>query len=106
MASTGQTLYQGMRNDEPRIQELAALEDTASDIDFYQDDIDLEETSVGSSDLEREWEENKEQLRLLFSLVIFPFVGKWLGRKFSFWVWSRCLSHLTSSGTKARLIGA
>lgn len=44
-----------------------------------------EEDSLYSFDAQAEWEESKEQLSALFSLVIFPFVGKWLGKKFSFW---------------------
>ncbi|KAI8092788.1 uncharacterized protein BX664DRAFT_328156, partial [Halteromyces radiatus] len=36
-------------------------------------------------DAEAQWEENIAQLNALCSLVIFPFVGKWLGRKCSFW---------------------
>jgi hypothetical protein len=51
------------------------------------DDLDeqYDDDSFYSSDAEAEWEESKQQLNALFSLVIFPFVGKWLGKKFSFW---------------------
>lgn len=44
-----------------------------------------EEDDYSDYDAEAEWEESKEQLSSLFSLVVFPFVGKWLGKKFSFW---------------------
>ncbi|KAI7867750.1 kinase-like domain-containing protein [Spinellus fusiger] len=36
-------------------------------------------------DAEEEWEESKEQIHQLLSLVVFPFIGKWLGKKFAFW---------------------
>jgi hypothetical protein len=51
------------------------------------DDIDnhYDQESLYSYDADAEWEESKQQLFSLFSLVIFPFAGKWLGKKFSFW---------------------
>ncbi|KAI9322895.1 hypothetical protein BX666DRAFT_667504 [Dichotomocladium elegans] len=70
----------------------------------YQDDISIdddidsergyvsEDESYYSYDAEAEWEESKAQMSALFSLVIFPFVGRWLGKKFSFWLWSRYLA--------------
>lgn len=63
----------------------------------YEDDISIDDdidtdggyVSEGDSyysyDAEAEWEESKAQINALFSLVIFPFVGRWLGKKFSFW---------------------
>ena len=34
---------------------------------------------------EQEWEESMEQLRQLVSIVLLPFLGKWLGRRWSYW---------------------
>lgn len=56
--------------------------DEDNDVRAFTDD---EDDSLYSYDAEAEWEESKEQLSALFSMVIFPFVGKWLGKKFSFW---------------------
>ncbi|CAO3596781.1 unnamed protein product [Absidia cylindrospora] len=56
---------------------------------YYDNDDDEDDYSEYSYDAEAEWEESKAQMNALFSLVIFPFVGRWLGRKLSFWVWSR-----------------
>ncbi|KAI9274564.1 hypothetical protein BDA99DRAFT_497917 [Phascolomyces articulosus] len=62
----------------------------------YEDDISIDDEiyseggdSYYTYDAEAEWEETKEQFNALFSLVVFPFVGRWLGKKFSFWLWSR-----------------
>ncbi|KAI8337829.1 hypothetical protein EDC96DRAFT_523462 [Choanephora cucurbitarum] len=44
-----------------------------------------EEDSLYSYDAEAEWEESKQQLNALFSLVLFPLVGRWLGKKVAFW---------------------
>ena len=37
------------------------------------------------SDAQREWEASLEQLQMLLTLVIVPFAGKFLGRKFAYW---------------------
>ncbi|KAG5458085.1 MAG: hypothetical protein BJ554DRAFT_1767 [Olpidium bornovanus] len=50
--------------------------DSSADEEWYSDDDD--------ADFEREWEENKEQIRLLFTQMIIPFLGRWLGRRFGF----------------------
>jgi hypothetical protein len=34
---------------------------------------------------QQEWEESLEQLQQLVSIVIMPFVGRYFGRKLSFW---------------------
>ena len=37
------------------------------------------------SDAQREWEASLEQLQLLVTMVLVPFAGKFLGRKFAYW---------------------
>ncbi|KAK3944957.1 hypothetical protein QBC46DRAFT_336805 [Diplogelasinospora grovesii] len=41
------------------------------------------------SDAQREWEASLEQLELLLTMVLVPFAGKYLGRKFAYWSWAR-----------------
>ncbi|KAK3499023.1 uncharacterized protein B0T23DRAFT_6463 [Neurospora hispaniola] len=41
------------------------------------------------SDAQKEWEQSLEQLQLLLNLVLIPFAGKFLGRKFAYWSWGR-----------------
>lgn len=38
-----------------------------------------------NSDADREWKESMQQLELLLSLVIVPYMGKYFGRKFAYW---------------------
>jgi len=38
-----------------------------------------------------EWEENLRHLHLIVSIVVLPYIGKWLGRKWSFWLYARHL---------------
>lgn len=37
----------------------------------------------------QEWEEGVQQLRMAFQLVIIPFLGKWFGRQWSYWLFAR-----------------
>lgn len=63
------------------------------DILNMSDVASIDSTSTASSDdydeeyriAQREWEESLEQLRTIFSIVLLPFFGKWLGRKWSYW---------------------
>lgn len=62
------------------------------------DDIDsLPSSSAGSStsvspseeealsDAEREWRESLQQLELLLTMVLVPYLGKYFGRKCAYW---------------------
>ncbi|KAK3685476.1 hypothetical protein B0T22DRAFT_482440 [Podospora appendiculata] len=42
-----------------------------------------------TSNAQEEWEASLEQLQLLLTMVLVPFAGKFLGRKFAYWSWAR-----------------
>ncbi|KAI1500793.1 hypothetical protein F5X99DRAFT_227113 [Biscogniauxia marginata] len=46
-------------------------------------------TSEDEYDAQREWEQSLEQLQLLLTMILVPFAGKYLGRKFAYWSWAR-----------------
>jgi uncharacterized Fe-S cluster-containing MiaB family protein len=48
-------------------------------------DSDLDTLSEYSSDAEAEWRESIEQLELLLSMVLVPFIGKYFGRRCAYW---------------------
>jgi hypothetical protein len=48
----------------------------------------LDSDSSDLSDAQREWEASLEQLQLLLTMIVMPFAGKFLGRKFAYW--SKC----------------
>ena len=54
-----------------------SLDDLASNASYESDDEDRL--------AEKEWEESLQQLQQLVSVVIMPFFGKWLGRRWSHW---------------------
>ncbi|KAI7818803.1 hypothetical protein BC939DRAFT_506281 [Gamsiella multidivaricata] len=87
-------------------QRIWDIDEGLSDIESIDGDSDFSEFSTTSStstrDIEREWNENLEQGRQLFAIVIFPFVGRWLGKKVSYWIWTAFLKH----HYKIRAIGA
>ena len=55
------------------------------------DDSDDLTTSdeADESDAEREWKESLQQLELLMSMVLVPYLGKYFGRKFAYWGWKQ-----------------
>ena len=65
--------------------------ETPSPTDDFQDEIDtLPSTDTSSSedeesDADREWRESLQQLELLLSMVIVPFLGRYFGRKCAYW---------------------
>lgn len=64
--------------------EIASLpsESTAtSDLETLSDD--------DYSDAEEEWNESLQQLELLLTMVVVPFIGKYLGRKCAYWGWTK-----------------
>lgn len=65
--------------------------ETPSPTDGFEDEIDtLPSTDTSSSDGEesdadREWRESLQQLELLLSMILIPFVGRYFGRKCAYW---------------------
>ncbi len=49
------------------------------------DDLTIDESDLEESDADREWKESMQQLELLLSMVIVPYLGKYFGRKFAYW---------------------
>ncbi|TFK36821.1 hypothetical protein BDQ12DRAFT_724650 [Crucibulum laeve] len=64
----------------PRSQ--ASLDDLSSNASSYDSDEDYRLA-------EQEWQESLQQLQQLLSIVLLPFLGKWLGRRWSHWAYDR-----------------
>ncbi|ORY68755.1 uncharacterized protein BCR38DRAFT_424240 [Pseudomassariella vexata] len=60
--------------------DLDSLPSTSTD-SYNSDDADF--------DAQQEWERSIEQLQLLLTMILVPFAGKYLGRKFAYWSWAR-----------------
>ncbi|KAI9826668.1 MAG: hypothetical protein M1819_007302 [Sarea resinae] len=62
-----------------------------------QDEVDslpesISSSSLGSeeeSDAEREWRESLQQLELLLTMMVVPYLGKYFGRKCAYWGWAK-----------------
>jgi hypothetical protein len=59
-----------------------------------QDEVDSLPSSIVSSDLDdehgdsdaqKEWEASLQQLELLITMVVVPYIGKYFGRKCAYW---------------------
>ncbi|KAG9190945.1 hypothetical protein G6011_09033 [Alternaria panax] len=44
------------------------------------------------SDADREWKESLQQLELLLTMVMVPYLGKYFGRKAAYWGWAKFMS--------------
>jgi Mitochondrial import 2 len=58
------------------------------DVDSLPGSLDSDSESDGGSDYsdaEREWRESLQQLELLLSMVVIPYLGKYVGRKCAYW---------------------
>ncbi|KAI9849851.1 MAG: hypothetical protein M1837_000065 [Sclerophora amabilis] len=72
-------------------------DDRDDDIDFLPSSVDSSSLGSGEdddedeeeSDAEREWKESLQQLELLLTMVVVPFLGKYFGRKCAYWGWAR-----------------
>ena len=64
---------------------ISSLDSSLSSSDPWDDEERL---------LQQEWEESMEDLQRLFTFVLMPFLGKWLGRRWSHWgaCYTRCLN--------------
>jgi hypothetical protein len=49
--------------------------------DYSSDDDDERERAL----IREEWEDSLRQMQMLFSIVLVPFFGKWMGRRWSYW---------------------
>lgn len=47
--------------------------------------VDSESEAEDGSDAEREWKESLQQLELLLTMVLVPYLGKYFGRRCAYW---------------------
>lgn len=66
---------------------------TGSHVEEHEDELDslpsISDSEMDSDDVdaeaEREWRESLQQLQLLLTLVLVPYIGKYFGRKCAYW---------------------
>ncbi|KAH0559473.1 hypothetical protein GP486_004008 [Trichoglossum hirsutum] len=68
--------------------------DSRDDVDSLPGSLDSSDSgsdggSSDYSDAEREWRESLQQLELLLSMVIVPYLGKYVGRRCAYWGWAK-----------------
>ncbi|KAG8948576.1 hypothetical protein FRC04_009478 [Tulasnella sp. 424] len=67
----------------------ASISISSGSSDGYYDSDD--ELDFVRKQQQKEWEEGIEQLQVLVSAVLIPVIGKWLGRRWSGWLFDRYL---------------
>ncbi|KOS20191.1 Uncharacterized protein tam7 [Escovopsis weberi] len=92
--------------------DIAAMRDSParhSDNDDGDDDVDslpsistadLYSEPDSESDAQAEWERSMEQLQLLLTMILVPWVGKLLGRKFAYWGWGKYMDWVHNAQVK------
>ena len=68
----------------------------------YSDDDDERERAL----IREEWEDSLRQMQMLFSIVLVPFFGKWMGRRWSYWGEFVRRHHITNTGAEKMTIRA
>jgi len=60
---------------------------SSNDVDSLPESVATSSTAEDqeASDLNREWRESLQQLELLLTMVLIPYVGKYFGRKLAYW---------------------
>ncbi|KAM0244646.1 hypothetical protein ACHAQJ_010739 [Trichoderma viride] len=72
----------------------------ASSLSDNKDDVDSLPSESTSSDLyseadseaQEEWDRSLEQVQLLLTMILVPWVGKLFGRKFAYWSWGKYMN--------------
>lgn len=72
----GDNSFDGPASDNDEIDSLPSSDDS-SDMSSI--------SSEYKSDAQKEWEASLQQLELLLTMVVVPYMGKYFGRKFAYW---------------------
>lgn len=81
MAATSESLFEvtdPILSEKDNNDDLDSLPSISTD-EIYSDEEDYDD------DAQAEWERSLEQVQMLLTMVIVPFVGKYFGRKFAYW---------------------
>lgn len=72
----------------------SSLTDTKDDVDSLpSDDTSSDIFSEADSEAQEEWDRSLEQVQLLLTMILVPWIGKLFGRKFAYWS-ECCLGNL------------
>jgi len=70
MASESYIIHEPSPSEKDEVDSLPSISSSALDSD---------------DDAQEEWDRSLEQLQMLLTMIIIPFAGKFLGRKFAYW---------------------
>lgn len=77
---------------EAEAEHLASETISLSALNSDSDSLSDSETSDSEDEAEREWRESLKELELLASMVLVPFMGKWVGRRCAYWAWAKFMT--------------
>lgn len=71
------------------LESLVDLQDASlsdkDDVDSLPSESTDDLYSEADSDAQAEWERSLEQLQLILTMILVPWMGKYFGRKFAYW---------------------
>ncbi|KAH0495182.1 hypothetical protein TgHK011_008747 [Trichoderma gracile] len=70
----------------------SSLTDDKDDIDSLPSDSTSDIYSEADSEAQAEWDRSLEQLQLLLTMILVPWMGKLFGRKFAYWSWGKYMN--------------
>ncbi|KAL6699878.1 hypothetical protein J3F84DRAFT_361956 [Trichoderma pleuroticola] len=63
----------------------SSITDDKDDVDSLPSDSTSDLYSEADSEAQAEWDRSLEQLQLLLTMILVPWMGKLFGRKFAYW---------------------
>jgi len=63
----------------------SSISSDSDSISEFSSDEDSDEEERERALIREEWEDSLRQMQMLFSIVLVPFFGKWMGRRWSYW---------------------
>ncbi|KAL7923648.1 hypothetical protein ACQKWADRAFT_311900 [Trichoderma austrokoningii] len=79
----------------------SSLTDTKDDVDSLPSDSSNSDIfSEADSEAQEEWERSLEQVQLLLTMILVPWIGKLFGRKFAYWSWGKYMNWVHNADVK------
>lgn len=78
---------------------FTALNNLIQHVEYDSDSSEYTDDSYYEVSAQEQWEESLRQVNALVSLVLFPLIGKVLGRRTSHMIWRRVANWLYARGT-------
>ncbi|KAL7913878.1 hypothetical protein GGI35DRAFT_475718 [Trichoderma velutinum] len=70
----------------------SSITDDKDDVDSLPSESTSDLYSEADSEAQAEWDRSLEQLQLLLTMILVPWMGKLFGRRFAYWSWGKYMN--------------